>query len=139
MGDERITLHMTTFEVLYAMSEGNPGALTVCMEILKQGEAIDPDGFAGGLGAILGMDTHRIYGSDIWLLYKDVCGEDLTKMLGVLRAVQLGIISEGDMKGAIRDRNHALDPTELLVAVQERLPLFGLATTDVPANAGEGT
>ena len=138
MSDERIKLHMTMPDMFYAMSEGNPGALMVCMQMFKDGEAIDPHSFAGGLSPILSMDTHRIYGADIWMLYKDVCGEDLTKTLAVLRAVQLGIISEGDLRGAIANRDHALDPDQLLAAVQERLPRFGVATTEVPANAGEG-
>lgn len=100
------------------MADGNPGALKVCCELLKRGEEIDPDSLLGGLGNILSLDSAGIYGEHIWILYKDICGEDLVKMCAVLRSRQLGFISDP----------LAVKPGEvdgLLAQVKERLPKFG--------------
>ena len=68
-------------EMLFKMSEGNPGALTVLLVILEKGEQIDPDGAMRGIGPILSLDSLGCYGSKIWMLYKDVCGQNLVKTL----------------------------------------------------------
>lgn len=111
-------------DILAKMAEGNPGAITVLIRLMKEGEAIDPQCFMGGLGAILGMDTHRVYGSKIWMLYKDVCGQDLVKMMAVLRACQLGKLTERSMLHAINNRGEGLDLTAILDAVKAELEEF---------------
>ena len=109
------------------LAEGNPGALRVCLELLQKGAEIDPDAFGGGLSNLLSLDTHAVYGADIWMLYKDVCGESYPKMVGVLRAVQLGIESESKLKHAIQNRGEGIDVAALFDAVCEKLPNFAKA------------
>jgi len=121
----RISFDMSGFDALVAIGEGNPGAIRVCAEAMKRGAAIDPDSALGGLGGIFALDTHKIYGSRVWQLYKDVCGEDLVKMLAVLRAVQLGIIPERDVTRAIDGDRGAISADDLLLLVQAQLPRFG--------------
>ncbi len=121
----RITVDDSSMSAVIKMVEGNPGATVVCAHIMKQGESIDPDAFMGGVGTILWMDTLEIYGTKIWMLFKDVCGEDLVKMLGVLRAVQLGYLSEDQLHRAIQSYGNGIDVDDLLKQVQERLPNFG--------------
>ena len=135
MTKERIGLQDTALDVFMKLSEGNPGALTVCMEIFTQNAAIDPDAFLSGLGPLLALDTLGIYGSSIWLLYKDICGEDITKTLAVLRAWQLGFVSDAEIRLAIEachagGYNTGLNPETLLAQVQERLPMFGQGDHD---------
>jgi hypothetical protein len=114
------------------MSEGNPGALRVIVELMKEGNWIDPVGM-GGVGAVLMMDTFGIYGSRIWMLYKDVCNQDIIKTMAVIRGCQLGILNEHTMNAAIDGAS--LDTDELLTKVQERLGNFGQKDTAVrPAN-----
>lgn len=124
MGHERIELHDTPISVVTKMSEGNPGALTVCLQMLKDGAKIDPDGFMGGLGSILLMDTFGIYGSRIWMLFKDVCKQDIVKMLACLRACQMGFISQEVLNSAIDNYGKGLDVEGCLHQVKERLPAF---------------
>lgn len=95
------SLNMTGPEIATILSEGNIGALTVIIELFKQGADIDPDSLLGSLGPILALDTHEIYGPHIWMLYKDVCGQDIRVMVAILRAVQLGFLSESDLHKAI--------------------------------------
>jgi len=128
----RIELTDTGIDVILKLSEGNPGAVTVCMEVLKKGTEIDPDAFGGGLMQLLGFDTLGLYGSRIWMLYKDVCECDLVSTLGVMRAWQLGFITQSQLNWAIDNRGDGLDVEQVVNQVKERLPSFGhIAEPDV--------
>ena len=77
----RITLDDSTQDIVVKMADGNPGALTVLMSLI--GSAGDV--LAGGLVYACWLDDLEIYGSDIWLAYKDVCGEDIPRLCEMLR------------------------------------------------------
>ena len=127
----RITMTDTGITVIPKLSDGRPGAINVMCAMLKEGQQIDPDGM-GGIGALLMLDSHGIYGSDIWLLYRDICKQNLVDMIGVLRAVQLGFCPESALLGAIRACDGPfsadtvpLDVEGLVAQVRQRLPQFG--------------
>lgn len=121
----RIELTDSGMDIIVKMAEGNPGAVRVLCEMLKDGGAIDPDNSFGGLGALLSLDTFGIYGSRIWVLYKDICGEDLTSTLGIMRAVQLGFLSETTLARALDIGASGVDVADLLRQVRARFPSFG--------------
>jgi hypothetical protein len=125
--NEKIKLDDSMQVVMLKMSEGNIGALTVIMQLLSDAGSIDPDNFMPGLGEVLSLDTIGIYGSKIWMLYKDVCHENMTNLCAVLRACQLGFIDRDSMLHAIDNMGEGLDVPGLLVKVKERLPNFGNA------------
>ena len=111
------------------MSDGNPGAITVMAGLIKDGGKIDPNSFMGGFGNVMDLDTLRIYGPRIWMLYKDVCGQDLRVMCAVLRAWQLGFVTDSAINAALdnepwRKSETSLDLDALVVKVEERLPEF---------------
>ena len=66
----RVQLSDTILDVITKMVEGNPGALAVLCGVLNR----HPN---DGLLYILRLDTLGIYGPRIWMLMKDVCGEDI--------------------------------------------------------------
>lgn len=105
------------------MSDGNPGAINVMMAVLLETGSIDPDNILGGLGVILSLDAHDIYGSDIWCLFKDGCGQDMTTMVGALRAVQLGHLGINELKSMVERRDQS-GIAALLPAVRKQLPNF---------------
>lgn len=88
----RIELNDSKAVVLLKITEGNPGALRVVMDLMDCNHSIDPMDFARGLGPLLAFDNHGIYGSQIWGFYKDVCGENYVNVLTALRCAQMGII-----------------------------------------------
>lgn len=124
----RIQLSDNTMDVIVKMSEGNPGAMTALMEIMSKGAKIDPDDFMGGLGAVLGLDTNGIYGTDIYVLYSDICDRNVAKMLSVLRACQLGFFSSNILTDACSRQDYSgkkmIPVDELYLKVKERLPNF---------------
>jgi hypothetical protein len=62
-----------TRELVAEMSEGNPGALSVLVRLLKE-RPLD------GPFVILHMDDMNIRGTQIWLAYKDHCGQDINAL-----------------------------------------------------------
>ena len=127
MSNTRIELTDTTMDVILKMSDGNPGAMTVLVALLKEGELIDPDAAFGGLSALIMLDSSGVYGEKIWMLYKDICNQSAGKMIGILRAVQLGFLAQHELHEALSHGYGRMDYTrqdEVLKLVRERLPEF---------------
>ena len=125
-----LALEDTGKDILIKMSKGVPGAAIVLATLLKCNSIVDPDSGIGEFGTILMLDDMEVYGSDIWLLYKDICGENIVNLVGVVRAMQLGFISKEQIKAAIASRRTAapidLPVGELLKQVKARLAAFNL-------------
>ena len=67
---EPVNLSDSTQELFVKMSEGNPGALNVLMELLKRD---DP----AALMTLLSLDDMNMRGPQIWVGYKDHCESDI--------------------------------------------------------------
>ena len=125
-----LTLDDTVQSALMKLSGGNPGALRVMLQVLEQAERIDPDSLGGAAMVLLHLDELGIHGPKIWMLYGDVCKENLSHMMGALRAVQLGIISRETLDKAIESYGQGLDLPAALAAVKAQLPRFQLEAAD---------
>ena len=126
--ETRIKLDMSVIDILAAMAGGNPGAATALCEILEYGPSIDPE--SAQLMAILWLDAWGIYEERIYMLWNDVCGRDVGKMLAVIRACQLGQLGGATREAinhAIDNRGAGLDLDAIIDAVRERLPRFNPA------------
>jgi hypothetical protein len=120
---------MSIQDAIMAVSEGNPGAASVCCQALTHGKVIDPDSAFGGFGLILFFDSCGIYGSRIWMLYKDVCKGHLGTVFAIDRGYQLGQLAGAGtaaINHAIDNYGEGLDLTAIVAAVQAELPNFNL-------------
>lgn len=128
---ERITLSDNVVSAITKMVEGNMGAMNVCMSLIKEGEQIDPQNIMGGFGFILDLDREGIYGTDIYVFWNDICNRETSKMMAVLRAVQLGFFSGEVLANACHRQDYSgrsmVPVDELYQKVIERLPKFDLA------------
>ncbi len=133
----RIKLDMNTMDILIELGEGNPGALNVLTVLLKDSAEIDPDAAMGSLHALLDLDTKGIYGPSIWMLFKDVCDQNITTLLAMQRCDQLGIHNwkESDL----HDREKSLALREFaegaVALVQKQLPNFAPSVEPETASA----
>lgn len=118
-------INMSKLDIVMALGEGNPGGIRVMADIIRVNESVDPDDAFGPLGPLFELDNLDCYGSRIWMLYKDVCKENIVMMLGVLRGIQLGIVEAKDVNKAIENYGEGIDPRAILVEVQKTLPNFG--------------
>jgi hypothetical protein len=114
MNSTRITGSDDMMSIVSKMSEGNPGAVNVLINLIEKTSEIDPQNFLGGLGPILTLDTLNVYGSRIWMLYKYVCKESVANIIGLIRSVQMGIISADVLNHAIDNFGDGLDVQKTL-------------------------
>jgi hypothetical protein len=124
MSNTRITPEDTEISAVMKLAEGNPGAATVCIRLLEEAGDIDTDGFLGGLGTLLSLDTENVYGPSIWMLYKDVCKESIWRTIAVLRSCQLGFLSNTALHHAINNYGEGINLEELVKKVTDRLDGF---------------
>lgn len=139
----KIKGHDTLIQTLTSLSEGNPNALSVLVQIMREGDKVDPSSIAGSLGAVMVVDQLQLYGPLLWVLYKDLCDQDIIQTLAVLRAVQLGLLPGQAVVDAVHEsenvsRPHArldFNAPSILDKVRARLPNFGRPVppeTDLP-------
>jgi len=125
----RIQLTDNSMDIFVKMSDGNPGALSVLMEIQEKHDSIDPQAVMGPLGAILALDMLEIYGTDIYVLFNDKCNRCMRTMLMLMRAVQLGFFSSNQLRELAADQRRIINITDeeisdLDALVCERLSEF---------------
>lgn len=89
----RIKIDTKMSDMFMVMSDGNPGALTALLELFQNTARVDPDNFMREYGSILLLDMFEIYGTDIYILWNDICDRDIVNTIALIRAVQMGIIS----------------------------------------------
>lgn len=122
----RITLNDDLITAITKMSDRVPGALDVMAKLLEETPTVDPD-CAFAMIKIMQLDDLGIYGSRIWMLYKDVCDQHIDVMIGLMRGVQLGHLSEWDLNRAI-DFRTTISIIDVIGAVQRELPNFKMHT-----------
>lgn len=120
----RIELMDSFNDIIYKISEGNPGALTVLLRSMTEVKDVDPDCALENLGPALLLDTFGIYGSNIWILYKDCCYQDIHLFWACLRGLQLGLVTEWEINDAILKNGKGFEPKILLRKIREELPNF---------------
>lgn len=79
----RIKLFDNPANAITKLSEGNPGAINACCLLIKDGGHIYP--YIDGFEYIKNLDNIGIYGTDIYVLWNDICQCDLAKMISLLR------------------------------------------------------
>jgi hypothetical protein len=104
----RVTIDMSIQDMMVEMSGGNPGALRVCMDLLKS----DP---VDGLIRVLDLDDMNIHESHIWLAYKDVCDEDLAVLKDKIKNRDAAFVAE--LNDAIRQNHYPPDKPMSLAVV----------------------
>jgi len=120
----RIDLMDSFNDIIYKISEGNPGALNVLLQSLTAVKDVDPDCALGALGPALLLDTFGIYGSNIWVLYKDCCYQDIRLFWACLRGLQLGFVTEAEIDDAILNNGKGFEPKIILRKIRKELPDF---------------
>ncbi len=125
MKNEKLTLEDTGMEAMMKLAQGNPGAITALMEIVSKHKYIDPQSALGFFGVLFDFDEKEIYGPDIWILYKDCCGQKVDNLIACMRAVQLGIKPNSWLKESIA-ANRRIDCDEVMAAVKAQLKDFNV-------------
>jgi len=127
--ENRIEMSMALMDAIVVIAEGNPGAAMAVAANVNRTPKIDPDSAMGVFTVPLSLDSFGIYGSKIHILYKDVCGQDVVKFHGILRAIQLGFIYEEEVHGYLEEGGQTAAKLrdmmpDLMLQVRAQLPNF---------------
>lgn len=130
----RLTNEMNLGQCILALSSNlggstSPDACWACVELLLAYPKVLPIAQPSWLlygRALLLVDSLEIYGDRLYMLWNDVCGRDAGKVVGLLRAWQLGVggVTRDVLYWAIDHRGDGIDLDAVMVAVKERLPDF---------------
>lgn len=83
----RINVNSTIAEIVSSISEGNPGAMSVVMYFLTEGDIL----------SVLMFDKLELYGSKLYMLWNDCCGRNFINVKKVLDLWQQERISKEDI------------------------------------------
>lgn len=116
------------YGTLAKMSQGNPGALTAMMDMMKYAKEVDPDSAFEEYTPILNLKSFEIFGTDIYVLWNDLCDRNSAKAITLLRAVQLGELSRTTLQIACSKQDRSgksmIDFDAIYLAVKTTLPDF---------------
>ena len=111
------------------MSKGNPGAISVLIQIVNHADNIcpmdDPDDVPPYIKILISMDVLEIYGSKIWLLFKDICGQDLPMMVALLMSMSydISVLPSSIILDALEGKLQ-INLDKVKSAILEKLPKF---------------
>ena len=125
----RIDLSDDAQSIVVKMGEGNPGAITAMVSLLRESAAIDPDNLLASLAPLFTLDGLGIYGTEIYILWSDKCNRDTRRFVMLLRATQLGLLAEVKLQEMAADQMREINLSgdewdELDAAVCNRLHGF---------------
>ena len=96
----KINGNMKMTEVAMIMGDGNPGAIAVIVEMLRE----DP---VGNLLDIIRLDEMDIRGSRLYMLNNDCCQRDPAKFKRTLKMLRLGVFTQEQIHKNL-ERDYAL-------------------------------
>ena len=97
-------------EMLLDMSEGNPGALTTCFEILRE-TSKNP---IKAIPLFLTLDTMELYGSHLYMLWNDCCDRNIKEVIKVIDGFMTGKITKKDINERIKNVGYGKSFVDLL-------------------------
>ncbi len=92
-----------------AAADNNFGAAKVLTDLIAQSTKSGANSVEEALKLIDQLQQQNITGGKIWQLYKDVAKENIGDMLTVLKANQLGVVSNDALTYAMSHRGEGLD------------------------------
>jgi hypothetical protein len=127
----RIKYGMSGMDIMTTLADGNPGAITALLQLRQAEPIVDPNSAWKGYGPMFTLDTNGVYGSRIWMIFKDVCGQDPALVIALLRARQLGFLTTNELDFGIDNYGQGINIEDLVKQVTDYLDNFNVnALTD---------
>ena len=113
------------------MSKGNIGAAEALIHLVSpEGESIGSEALFTPWDMLLLIDKLRIFDTDLYVLYKDICEKDLASFMAVIISTQIGILEADVLKDACSRQDYSgrelVDAETIYYKVKERLSFFDL-------------
>ncbi len=116
-----VNTHAGWKEKVSELSCGNPGALSLLYKLKKEYVEMGcaDDCFQSILEV---LERNDIVDYKIWLLFKDVSGENKSKFFTIINAIAMGFVSSEQVAFAINNHGQGIDFTSVEQAVSPILP-----------------
>lgn len=79
----KLTSFDSPTDIIVKLSEGNPGAVNALCSLIKESKSIFP--YLNAFEYINELDKLGIYGTDIYVMWSDICKRDIAKMVDLLK------------------------------------------------------
>lgn len=127
---EKINPNDSFYEMVTKLSEGNPGAMNVITQMLNKNPA--------SIVQLLSLDDMNIRGTQIWIAYKDYCGESLDLFIDAIKnrdkdmilAVNINCAKQGTKDKAVQSGASYLEESPMMTDEEMKK----LAKRDAPVN-----
>ena len=86
-------------KIMIKLSEGNPGALNVLFEIMKENN----NDLLKSIPIFIMIDSMELYGSYLYMLWNDCCNKDIHKTIKVIDLYKRGEIGQPTLNERIRN------------------------------------
>ena len=113
------------YHSIFVLSQGNPGAAAVIVQMIAKAVKIDPQAWGKELHPLMEFDNFNLRGTEIHAFLKYTCNHSMVTAFAMFRAVQLGITRRDDLLDAIRDRKPIANCESVVKQVKAQLASFG--------------
>ena len=97
-------------DIIIQLSEGNPGALTTCFEILRE----TGSNIFEAIPLFLTLDSMELYGSHLYMLWNDCCDRNIKAVIDVINGFITGKITKDDINERIKKAGYGKSFSDLL-------------------------
>ena len=115
------------------LAKGNPGACTCLCKLLEYTFHDHCELPVHGVNVLRLLDKYGIYGTDIYVLWNDICDEDYFKVLELLSAVEIGFLDSATLCDACSRQDYSgknlIDVDQIVHDVKSVLPYFNILET----------
>lgn len=98
--NEEAPVSAPVMEAIVTLCDGNPGAISVCLSIMANMPVLFPRAFTELSPTFVPeiFNEAEFYGRDIFLLWKQICTEDLAMVVAFALAMHHGLIEPKELR-----------------------------------------
>ena len=94
----KLAISDSKMDMIMKMGNGNPGAMNIIMNMLDG----DMDKTSKNVMLLCHLDHFEVYGSDLYVLFNDVCHQSPGDFEYLIRAAQMGLVTKEQLHEACR-------------------------------------
>lgn len=111
----KLQLFDSLHDVIFKMSEGNPGALSCIMGLKEQMKETD------WVQALLALDMVECYGSHLYMIWNDSCDRDFDKFKQIITAIKKQQITKEIIEERVKNVGRAKSFDDILEANNDNI------------------
>ena len=120
----KISLRDTVYSAIDKISDNNDKAKEILRECIRIYKNVDPASLYKDFTLLINCDAYGVYGDRLVRLFQNSCSSNYKHFIGVMRAVQLKIISREELNTMIDGNSENVYFCLPFDTLQQRVPAF---------------